>query len=397
MAQIKPFSALRAGSRNAESFSVSAYDSGLSEEPGQVYTSNESSYLEILSPGYFLGETQSQEESHRLSLEKLSTLMDDKFLNKDEKQCLYIYRQVKGNHVFTSIIGLASMDEYRSNHIKKHELTLLEKESEIASFFKRVRINGSPVLLTYPPNPKLEWKIRSLLGIAPAYHFIEEDNIEHFVWKISDENDVQAICEYFSGIESLYIADGHHRCAALCSLYPDVDSFMACFIPSDQVSIHGFHRYIKDFNGLSLKEFITALEQEFVVTKSHLKEPLPTQSVIHFFAEREWYTISIPPSLKTNANPKHNLDVFILDNYIFGKILGVNDTRSSEKVRFINGDVSNKSLLSPVLSNEMKALFMLYPVHVEDVIRVSDYDETMPPKSTWIEPKLRAGLLIHSF
>jgi uncharacterized protein (DUF1015 family) len=398
MAQILPFQAIRAADEYVERFSVSAHDSDAKEEAFKKHKDNPFSYLKILSPQLFQSKETTVEECYELSRKKLEELLDKEALLKEEKPCLYIYRQVKRNHVFTSVVALASVEEYMASGIKKHELTRTEKESKMSRYFKNVRLNGSPVLLTFHSEPALDALIMEAVEKAPEYHIIvPEDHAEHILWRIDDEKTIGEIQSLFKQVPSLYIADGHHRCAATAALYPEVTHFMTALIPSSQISIHGFHRYVRDLNGMTPAAFLEKLKENFKVEKLETQEPAPLPCTVHFYLENSWYALQFPENLKNQPNPKFNLDVYLLDKHIFENILNIADTRTSDRIKYVNGEVKVENLITPVKKGDMETVFMLYPLSVEDVIRISEYGETMPPKSTWIEPKIRSGLLIHQF
>ena len=398
MASISPFKAFRAEPTYVEQFSASAADADVRDDDNGSGKENPYSFLHILNPQLFSSEKLSSEEIYKRAVDKLHILLDEKILTEEAKPALYIYRQVKENNVYTSIIGLASIAEYNSSGVKKHELTRTDKESKITSYFKAVGANGNPVLLTYPDSPSLNLLIQELVEDAPEYGFMGEDGIEHALWVVSDEKSIKAVQEEFAKVKSLYIADGHHRCASLGALYPEVEHFMACFISANQLNIHGFHRYVKDLNNLSPAEFLKNIEaQGFEVDDITGREIVNSPGTINLFLDEKWYSLKIPEKFKNISNPKQALDVYILDKYIFGEVLGIKDTRSSNKISYVNGDISMDVLLAPVHKAFCSAVFALSPVTVEEIIQVSDYDETMPPKSTWIEPKLRSGLLVHRF
>ncbi len=398
MASITPFKAFRADPAYVEQFSASAADADVRDEDSGSGKENPYSFLHILNPQLFSIEKLAPEEIYKRAVEKLHILLNEKVLTEEAKPALYIYRQVKESNIYTSIIGLASIEEYNSSHIKKHELTRTEKESKITNYLKAVGVNGNPVLLTYPDSPDLNILIQEMVEAAPEYGFMGEDGIEHALWVVTDEKHLQAVQNAFAEIDSLYIADGHHRCASFCALYPEVKHFMASFISSSQMNIHGFHRYIKELGKFSPVEFLEELQaQNFEVENITGREIINSPGTINLFLDENWYALKIPEKYKNNSNPKQNLDVYILDKYIFCDILGIEDTRTSKNIKYVNGEVNTDVLLSPVRKGIQKAAFTLSPVTVEEIIQVSDYDETMPPKSTWIEPKLRSGLVLHRF
>lgn len=398
MANIFPFKALRAQPAYVERFSASAADSDVREEEGAPGKENPYSFLHVLNPQLYATKRLTSEEIFSIATEKLAELLNKNIIAQEEKPALYIYRQVKDNNVYTGIICLADIKEYQSDTIKKHELTHAEKESKITRYFQEVGANGNPVLLTYPDRPKLQVLIQELVEDAPEYGFMGEDGIEHSLWVISDENKVAEVQQEFAQVPDLYIADGHHRCAALSAMYPEVKHLMVCLIPASQLNIHGFHRYLKDISELSTEEFLQKIKDKgFDICDHDGHDIVNAPGTMHLHIDEKWYCLKIPQSFKNNSNPKQNLDVYILDKYIFCDILGIEDSRLSNKIKYVNGDVSMETLLSPIHKGFYKAAFTLSSVTVDEIIQVSDFGETMPPKSTWIEPKLRSGLVLHRF
>lgn len=394
MSKIVPFRALRPAAHSAASFSSAAYDSE-HRENSRLHDNGEPAYLKILLPGIFSDHKLSQEECYAISQNRVNEYLENEVLIQDGSSAFYVYRQMKGNNTFTTIIGLASIEEYKNGKIKRHELTREDKEEKITAYFREVGINGSAVLLTYPAMPHLnEFIADELVAPAPVYDFTDAENVHHQVWVVDDEAQVAKIQDYFSGLDALYIADGHHRCAATALLYPDCKSFMACLIPDSDILIHAFHRYLRDFS-MPMDEFLQKLSAHFQVEKSDTNNPVPAPGIIYMYTAGSWYRITIPDDLKNTGNPKERLDVFILDKYIFGDILNIRNSRSSERLEYVHGAGYSDKLLEPVQNGTDEALFLLYPIEAAAVMAVSDNDLTMPPKSTWIEPKLRSGLLIH--
>lgn len=396
MAHITPFRAIRPREDWAEPFTISAFDSEAKEAAARMNRDNPNTYLRILSPQLFFDDKPSLDECYGMATDKLKEMLDNGIIFQEDQPSIYIYRQVKKNDTYTSIIGLADVDEYRRDKIKKHELTRTEKEDKMARYFNGVRVNGSPVLLTYEDVPAIDEIVREEVETKPLYHFTGDDGVEHMVWRVSDKG-MAAIQKAFEQIESLYIADGHHRCASVNTLYPQIRNFMACFIPSSQLRIHGFHRYVKELNGLDKEGLLSALSQYFRIESLGHTVPNIMPSTIQLYIGDEWYTLHIPESMQKHDNPRYNLDVSVLDQIIFNKILKIEDTRTSNNIRYVNGEVTTERLIEPVKRGEVQAVFALAPIRIEEVMEISEYGETMPPKSTWIEPKLRSGILIHRF
>ena len=394
---ISPFKALRASKPFIKSFSVSVYDNEAKQNSFKLNQNNLHSFLRIINPQLFCQNMLKPEESFRKSLDKLDELRNEGILEKESSSAFYIYSQQKNFDVYTGIIGLADLQDYMEGHIKKHELTRAEKEEKMVRFMGNVRVNGNPVLLTFKNVAGLDDFLRIKTEATPEYNFVGEDGTWHQLWVLNDENDIATLQQIFKQVDAYYIADGHHRFAAASLLYPDIKQFMGCFIPADQLNIHGFHRYLRDLNGRKSKYLLSELEKKFELT--HIPEGFPArvEGIIGLYIKNKWYEVKIPDAMKQNENPRYNLDVHILDQYIFKDILGIKDSRTSSSIKYLNGETDLKYLVEPVQRGDARAAFVLKGLRVEDVMAVSDYNETMPPKSTWIEPKMRSGLLVNCF
>jgi len=394
---ITPFQAIRAARPFVKSFSVSVYDNEAKENSLRLNQNNAHSFLRVSSPQLFQKNALKPEESFQSSICKLEELLHDGILREETVPAFYIYRQKKNFDVYTGIIGLADLDAYAESHIKKHELTRADKEEKMVRFMDNVRVNGNPVLLTFKNVPGLDDFLRIKTEGEPKYNFSGEDGTWHQLWILKSEEDIKTIKEFFSKIDAYYIADGHHRFAAASHLYPGVKHVMSCFISANHLNIHGFHRYLRDLNGMRSKDFLDALRRKFRVEPVEHGSPSRVEGVIGLFIKDKWYELHIPDELKKNENPRYNLDVHILDQYIFKDILGIRDSRTSSSIKYMNGETDLKYLIDYVKKGTAKAAFVLKGVTIEDVMKVADYNETMPPKSTWIEPKMRSGLLLNKF
>ena len=394
---ISPFKAIRAGKPFVKGFSVSVYDNEAKENSLRLNQNNLHSFLRVLNPQLFQENILSPEESFQLSLNKLEELRQERVLREEESPAFYIYQQQKNYDVYTGIIGLADLEDYIKGDIKKHELTRAEKEEKMVRFMSNVRVNGNPVLLTFKNVLGLDNFLRFKTEDDPKYNFVGEDGTWHQIWVIKDDKDIDLIKSLFNKIDAYYIADGHHRFASANILYPDIKQFMCCFISADQLNIHGFHRYLRDLNGMKTKDFMAALKKTFRVEHVENGHPARIEGIIGLYIKEKWYEVYIPDELRKNENPRYNLDVHILDQYIFKDILGIKDSRTSSCIKYMNGETDLKYLIEPIQKGSAKAAFVLKGVTVDEVMRVSDYNETMPPKSTWIEPKMRSGLLVNRF
>ena len=342
---ISPFQAIRAARPYVKSFSASVYDNEAKENSLRLNQSNPHSFLRISSPQLFCEHPLSPEESFQLSLHKLEELLHDGILKEESVSAFYIYRQRKNFDVYTGIIGLADLNAYSKGDIKKHELTRAEKEEKMVRFMENVRVNGNPVLLTFKNVAGLDDFLRVKTEEDPKYNFAGEDGTWHQLWILKSEEDIKTIKDIFKKIDAYYIADGHHRFAAASLLYPGVKHVMSCFIPANQLNIHGFHRYLRDLNGMRSKDFMAELRNKFRVEHIEYGYPARVEGVIGLFIKDKWYELYIPEELKKNNNPRYNLDVHILDQYIFKDILGIKDSRTSSSIKYMNGETDLKYLI----------------------------------------------------
>ena len=398
MPAILPFRACRALPQFVEQFSISAYNNPAQSGDSSGVEANPISYLRIENPSAIGGHVLETRETYELSRTILKEIVKQGVLVWDEKESLYIYRQVKGNHVYTGIIGLVPLDDYRQGHVKKHEKTREDRELEIANYSNQVRVSGSPVLLTYEEVPELELIIQQIVDPAPLYHFITSSNTEHFLWQVDDVTMVSRINNLLAKVKDFYIADGHHRCEGYLAIKDNPPpGLMACLIPSNQLFIQSFYRMVTDIGDIRRSELVDALSQIFEVERLNEYCLPDAPGIIHLLMKNKYYKLKIPAKYKDTGDAKASLDVSILENLVFKNILKIEDTRSSERIYFLNGAESPEKIKYLLDEKKVRAVFALYPLDIKDVMEISDAGETMPPKSTWIEPKLRSGLVIHSF
>jgi len=397
MSKVFPFKALRPNEGVIRNFSVSFAESEAREELLERIKKFPENFLQIHKPNLITGGEMSANEILKASKDSLKKYIDDGVLVEDPQPCIYIYMQINGSHTYTGIIALASIEEYKEGKIKKHELTRIEKENKMLDYFERVQINGSPVLLTYPDDKNIDSLLASLTRGRPEYNYTSGDGIEHILWKVCEKENIGAIQKHYAKIKNLYIADGHHRCAAYSRLKKLGEGFMAYLVPAGQLNIYGFHRLITDLDGLKRKKVLHELKERFEVHKVEGEFTPSAPGIIYMFMKKRWYSIKIPEALKKHTNTKENLDVCFLDTYILQDILKIKDSRSSTKIQYVNGNTPLEKLAEAVRSKKARVAFALYPVAISDVIKVSDEGMTMPPKSTWIEPKMRSGLVIQKW
>lgn len=326
---------------------------------------------------------------------------------KDKHPSFYLYRQTAGDHQFVGLIAGASIDEYNNGKIKIHEETISAREETFKLYLDVCGFNAEPVLLAYRENKEIMQLQDTLMTARPEYEYTSTDSLKHEVWIIDDEEMIHALSTNFASVENLYIADGHHRCASSALLsneqeiknpttgqHQGLGSFMACLIPEGSLKIYDFNRLVADLNGRSPEEIIELLEANFIVTKAK-KETRPTiKHEFTMYLNSKWYKLKlITPPL--SENPTDHLDPRILSKLILHPILGITDLKTDSRILFLNGKNGMKGLQKKVDSGFAKIAFGLFPVSVRDLMHVADTNNIMPPKSTYIEPKLRSGLTIY--
>lgn len=329
---------------------------------------------------------------------------------RDTQPCYYIYQQQNKNLTYTGIIGCCSIDDYLNGTIKVHEQTITEREEKLKNYLKVCDFNAEPVLFSYPDNKEInELTIKTMLK-EPEYDFITDDNIHHKLWIITSEIELKKIQECFLKIPKIYIADGHHRSASSV-LYgkmqrkenPDYTGnepfnfYLGIFFPETQLKIFDYNRVIKDLNGLSKEDFIDIISHDFIITKKGTVIYKPTKKHnFSMYLKGEWYSLDVKKELLNDENMSSMLDSSILSEHIFSPVLNIKNLKTDKRVEFISGIKGMEELKKQVDSRHFEIAFGLYPVDIEQLKLIADTNHIMPPKTTWIEPKLRSGLIIYN-
>jgi uncharacterized protein (DUF1015 family) len=404
MAIIKPFKGLRPKPELAERVASRPYDVLSSEEARVEAKNNPYSFLHItkseidLSPGIDVHSSSVYQKAK----ENLDRFIADKILFTEEKPCYYIYEltmEVKGQ---TGLVCLSSVDDYVKDVIKKHEFTRPEKEKDRIDHMISIRAQTGNVFLAYRDVEELnrivkEWKV----GNKPVYDFTAVDKIRHAIWRIHEESAIRSITEIFHNkVPVTYIADGHHRAASAARVSQHMPSnesakyFLTTIFPASELKILDYNRVVKDLNGLSVDEFLKKIETDFTVEKT--AKPFSPEKPHQFgmYLDRQWYVLT-SRGATIPSDPVGLLDVSILSSDILNKVLGIKDQRTDKRIDFVGGIRGLSELERRVDSGEMRAAFSLYAVTIQQLFDIADSGNTMPPKSTWFEPKLRDGLLTH--
>ncbi len=412
MAIVKPFKGIRPPKEYVEQVESRPYDVLNSEEARKEAEGNEKSLYHIIKPeiDFPVGTDEHDPRVYAKAAENFQKFQDKGWLVQDKKENYYIYAQTMNGKTQYGLVVCAYVDDYLNGVIKKHELTRRDKEEDR---MKHVRVNNAniePVFFAYPDNAELDAIVARYTAQEPVYDFIAPiDGFGHKFWIIDKEDDIQAITKAFAAMPALYIADGHHRSAAAALVGAEkakqnpnhkgdeeYNYFMAVCFPANQLTIIDYNRVVKDLNGLTAAQFLDALRENFVVEEKGEAEYRPNK--LHNFSlylEGKWYSLTAKEGTYDDNDPIGVLDVTISSNLILDKILGIKDLRSDKRIDFVGGIRGLGELKRRVDSGEMKMALALYPVTMKQIMDIADTGNIMPPKTTWFEPKLRSGLIIH--
>jgi len=411
MAVIRPFAALRPAKQYAEKVISLPYDVMNRDEASELAAGNPLSFLHISRSEIDLPHIADPHcpEVYEKAKSNLEDFVSRGILIREKQASLYIYRQTMDGRIQTGICSCVSVDEYIEESIKKHELTRVEKELDRINHFDACNADTEPVFLTYRQNDQIHDLIEEWTeSHVPVYDFTAADSVGHMLWIIDDPDIIDRIVASFRLVPSLYIADGHHRSASAVKVgqkrrkeNPDYTGseefnyFMAVLFPDTDLHIYDYNRVVKDLNGMSTKEFITQLSGLFDIEKKKAGPFRPDKKhVFSMYLEGGWYRLAAKKSILSDHAIK-GLDVSILQDYVLMPLLGISDPRTDKRIDFIGGIRGLGELVRRV-EKDMSVAFALYPVSMEDLLSVADKNEIMPPKSTWFEPKLGSGLLIHT-
>jgi uncharacterized protein (DUF1015 family) len=413
MAKVKPFEGIRPPKELVEKVQSRPYDVLNSEEARAEAAGNEMSLYHIIKPEIDFDPIAEETDPrvYAKAAENFRKFQDKGWLKRDSKEQYYIYAQTMNGKTQYGLVVCANVQDYLDGNIKKHELTRADKEEDR---MKHVRVNNAniePVFFAYPDDAVLDQLVAKYVKGAPEYDYIAPgDGFRHQLWIIDKDEDIKTVTERFAHIPSLYIADGHHRSAAAAlvgaekaRLNPnhrgdeEYNWFMAVCFPASQLTIIDYNRVVKDLNGMTFAEFLKALEKNFTVEKKGRDIFKPSE--LHTFSlylDGEWYKLTAKPGTFDDSDPIGVLDVTISSNLILDQLLGIKDLRRDKRIDFVGGIRGLGELKRRVDSGEMKMALALYPVSMKQLMDIADTGNIMPPKTTWFEPKLRSGLVIHS-
>lgn len=412
MAVIRPFRGIRPPKNLVEKVVSRPYDVLSSAEARAEAEGNEMSLYHIIRPeiDFPEGTDEHLPEVYEKAAENFRLFQEKGWLVQDDKPCYYVYAQTMNGKTQYGLVVGAWVEDYVNGVIKKHELTRRDKEEDRMKHIRATNANIGPVFLAYPDDAVLDALVAKYTARQPEYDFVApDDGFGHTFWVVDNDDDIAAITRQFAQMPALYIADGHHRsaAAALVGLEKarqnpnhigdeEYNYFMAVCFPADQLTIIDYNRVVKDLNGLDAAAFLQAVEKNFEVKDMGADEYRPT--CLHNFSlylEGKWYSLTARPGTYDDNDPIGVLDVTISSNLILDEILGIKDLRSDKRIDFVGGIRGLGELKKRVDSGEMKMALALYPVSMKQLMDIADTGNIMPPKTTWFEPKLRSGVVVH--
>ena len=411
MAVIKPFRGVRPPKKFVSEVASRPYDVLNSEEARAEAAGNEKSLYRIIKPeiDFPVGKDEHDDDVYEKALENFNMFQREGWLVQDDEEMYYIYAQTMNEKTQYGLVVCAHVDDYMSGKIKKHELTRKDKEEDR---MKHVRVNNAniePVFYSYPENDDVNRIVDKVIEQKPEYDFVSADGVGHHFWLVSDKDDIEKITSVFASFPDMYIADGHHRSAAAALVgaekakqnpthtgNEEYNYFMAVCFPDSHLTIIDYNRVVKDLNGLTPAELLQKLEENFEVepTGTDIVRPKALHN-LSIYVDGKGYNLTAKDGTYNDEDPIEQLDVTITSNLILDEIFGIKDLRTDMRIDFVGGIRGLNELKKRVDSGEMAFAMALYPVSMKQLMAIADTGNIMPPKTTWFEPKLRSGLVIH--
>ena len=410
MATVKPFKCVRPNPDVAEKVAALPYDVYSRAEAKEKVKGDNLTFLRI-----DRAETQFDDSVGTYDdcvYAKARQMLDDDIANgvyiRDEEECYYIHELILNGRHQTGIVACASINDYLSNVIKKHENTREDKLQDRIRHVDTCSAQTGPIFLAYRSNKVISEAVNSTKnGTKPIYSFTSEDGITHNVWKLDDKEKVEAVRAQFENTGSIYIADGHHRCASAVKVglkrrqenpnytgEEEFNYFLSVLFPEDQLLIMPYNRVVRDLVGLSVENFLSRIRVNFHIHEVEGPFEPKEKATYGMYLDGKWYEIAARNNLRSISDPVASLDVSLLQDYLLGPILGIGDPRTDKRIDFIGG-IRGLSELERRCASGMRVAFSMYPTSIQELFAVADAGRLMPPKSTWFEPKLRSGLFIH--
>lgn len=407
VAVIRPFRALRPPAERAQAVASVPYDVVNTDEARALANGNPLSFLHVSRPEIDLppGTDLYSDVVYRKAVENFEKLIASCPLEKEAEPSLYLYRLIMGSHQQVGIVACCSIDEYDNDTIRKHERTRRDKEDDRTRHMLMLRAQTGPVFLTYRRRAEIDEQVSAAMNASPLYDVTADDGIRHSIWRLANTGD---LVNSFRSVPLLYIADGHHRAASASRARAelreqsfthtgeeDYNYFLTVLFPDSQLQILAYNRVVKDLNGMSKEEFLEAVRRQFTITED--ANPAPQQrGEWSMYLDGKWYGLQLSPETTLPVGVVQTLDVSVLQDRLLDSVLGITDIRTDKRIDFVGGLRGTKELERLVDEGKAAVAFSLYPTTVAELLMVSDANEIMPPKSTWFEPKLRDGFLIHT-
>lgn len=409
MSVVKPFRGLRPSKALAEKVASPPYDVLDSNEARQMARGNPFTFLHVNKPEIDLPpDTDPYDPAvYAKGAENLRNMISDGTLLQDSKDMYYLYRQIMGEHAQTGLVTVASVDEYEKDLIKKHEFTRPVKEDDRVNHMKILNAQVGPVFLTYKAQPEIDQLIAQHSNKEPESDFVSPDQVRHTFWLVEDDATINRIKEMFAGVDVLYVADGHHRSAAAQRVrdlkrqenpnhtgHESYNYFLVVIFPHNQMQILDYNRVVKDLNSLTPATLLEKIREKFEVAETEAVKPDRKRCLL-MYLDNQWYRLTAKDGSYDANDPVKGLDVSILQENLLSPLLGVGDPRKDKRIDFVGGIRGLKELEKRVNSGDWQVAFALHPTSIEELMSIADAGKVMPPKSTWFEPKLRSGLVVH--
>ncbi|MEI6311697.1 MAG: DUF1015 family protein [Bacteroidota bacterium] len=414
MAIIKPFKGFRPQKGLEKQIAAKPYDVLNSEEARAEKGNNQYSFYRINKPEVDLDPTTDlyADIVYFTAKNNLDLFIKENWLQQDATENYYIYKQKMGSHEQYGLVLCASIEDYFNDVIKKHEFTRPDKENDRIKHMDTLSAHVGPVFTCYNDVPEINDIVSTEIQKMPVYDFIADDGVGHTLWVVDDAATVVNITQLFKDkVPFTYIADGHHRAASSAKVgqrrkeanpnhtgTEEYNYFLSVLFPASQLSIIDYNRVVKDLNGLSFEDFLTKVAEKFEIEKIGASIFKPTKMhEFSFYYDHNWYKLTAKPGTYNDVDPIGVLDITVLSNNLLSPILGIHDQRTDKRIDFVGGIRGLGELEKRVNSGEMKIAFANYPVSIQQLINIADTGNVMPPKTTWFEPKLRSGLIVHTF
>ena len=412
MTKIRPFSGLRPLPEYAKEIASLPYDVMDTEEARTELSRHPLSFLRVTKSEATMPDCIDPKSPavYKMARQNLERYIKEREMKQDSGLCYYIYRQRMGQNIQIGLVAAASVEEYRHGVIKKHELTRTDKEQDRVNHILATRAQTGPVFLTYKKRPTINAYILKLMSEKkPVYDFIADDGVQNTLYVVDQLLEVAELTRLFEEVPAFYIADGHHRCAGAMRVAEalndkpggdedeEYEHFLAVLFPDNMMHIMDYNRLVKDLNGLTEQQFLDKLQVSFQVEKvAEGRNPKPhARHILALYLSGKWYTLKAKAGTFDEKDVISSLDVSILQTNVLTPLLGIGDPRTDERINFVGGIRGLGELVKLVDSGKYKLAFALYPTSMSEVMQVADEGRIMPPKSTWFEPKLRDGMVVH--